>query len=77
MDHVDIEVSRDQGHIYIFTGDGDLIEMHVPGRRDSVVEAMRARPPSLVILSGAVEEEHIAEALTELGHEVTLAAAIG
>lgn len=80
MDHVDIDVSEGEdgsGHILIFTDAGELIEMHVPAKRESVIQALRARPPSVIMISGGSDDAPLAKSLEELGHEVTLAASIG
>ncbi len=70
MDHVDIEVA--EGSILIFTDDGEMIEVQVEPKSESVIKVMSSRPPSKVTVHGAHEDEaELVLALQKLGHEAT------
>jgi len=72
MDHVDIEVS--EGSILIFTDAGEMIEMQVEPKSESVIKVMSSRPPSMVTVHGAEDEAYLVAALRELGHEANASA---
>jgi hypothetical protein len=74
MDHVDIEVS--DGSILIFTDDGGMLEMTVEPGSEGVIKVMSSRPPSSITVSGADDEGRLVHALEELGHEVSMKAAV-
>jgi len=74
MDHVDIEVA--EGSILIFTAAGEMIELQVEPRSESVIKVMSSRPPSMVTVHGADDDASLVAALRELGHEATATAPI-
>jgi hypothetical protein len=65
MDHVDIEVA--EGSILIFTAAGEMIELQVEPRSESVIK---------VTVHGADDDASLVAALRELGHEATATASI-
>jgi hypothetical protein len=78
MEHIDIEVSANEGSILIFTDDGELIEMHVEPSPESIVKAISTRPPASIAISGAgdASNQRIAKSLEQLGHEVNVHASV-
>lgn len=72
MDHIAIEVTEHEGAILIFTDGGQLIELHVPPRLDSIVSAIFARPPAAITVSGDAASAALCETLEDLGHEVSV-----
>jgi hypothetical protein len=69
MDHVDIEVA--EGSILIFTDAGEMLELQVEPKSESVIKVMSSRPPSTVTVHGADDDADLVAALQKLGHEAT------
>jgi hypothetical protein len=72
MEHIDIEVSESDSSILIFTEEGELIEMHVPPRSESIVAAISTRPPASIAVSAWKDSERLVRSLRDLGHDVSL-----
>jgi hypothetical protein len=72
MDLIDIEISELEGFILIWTNDGELIQLQVAPRFESIVSAIFARPRASISIRGVAANDVLVETLCELGHDVRL-----
>ena len=73
MEHIGIDVHKNQSQICILTSDGELIEKRIRTTRERFQVVLGAREPAQILIESATESEWVARCLEELGHEVVVA----
>ncbi len=73
MEHVGIDVHKNQSQICILTPEGELIEKRILTQRVRFAAVFGDRPRSRILIEAATESEWVARCLEELGHEVVVA----
>ena len=72
MEHVGIDVHKNQSQICILTADGELLEKRIQTRRDRFA-AVLGGPSRTILIEASTESEWVARCLEELGHRVLVA----
>ena len=70
MEHVGIDVHKNQSQICILTSEGELIEKRILTQRGRFAAVFGDRPRARILIEAATESEWVARCLEELGHEV-------
>jgi transposase len=73
MEHVGIDVHKNQSQICILTPEGELIEKRILTQRVRFAAVFGDRPRARILIEAATESEWVAGCLEELGHEVIVA----
>ena len=73
MEHIGIDVHKNQSQICILTPEGELIEKRICTERRRFAEFLGDRAPSRVVIEAATESEWVARCVESLGHEVIVA----
>ncbi len=73
MEHVGIDVHKNESQICRLSEDGEIIERRVATRHDRFAEVLGALPRARVLIEASTESEWVARCLEELGHEVIVA----
>ena len=73
MEHVGIDVHKNQSQICILTPEGELIEKRILTQRGRFAAVFGDRPQARIVIEAATESEWVARCLEELGHEVIVA----
>jgi len=73
MDHIGIDVHKNQSQVCIFKGSGERIEQRILTDRVRFAEVFGGRPGARILLEASTESEWVARCLEELGHEVIVA----
>ena len=73
MEHIGIDVHKNQSQICILTAEGELIEKRICTERGRFAAFLGDRAPSRVIIEAATESEWVARCVESLGHEVIVA----
>jgi len=73
MEHVGIDVHKNQSQICILTPEGELIEKRILTQRGRFAAVLGDRPRARILIEAATESEWVARCLEELGHEVIVA----
>jgi transposase len=73
MEHIGIDVHRNQSQICILTEQGELIERRIQSDRARFREVLGSRPPARVLIEASTESEWVARCLEAAGHEVIVA----
>ena len=73
MEHVGIDVHKNQSQICILTSEGELIEKRILTQRGRFAAVFGDRPRARILIEAATESEWVARCLEELGHEVIVA----
>ena len=73
MEHVGIDVHRNQSQICIITSEGEMIEKRVSTERARFGTALSSHPGARILIESSTESEWVARCLEELGHEVIVA----
>jgi len=73
MEHIGIDVHKNQSQICILTGEGELIEKRIRTERGRFAALLGDRAPSRIVLEAATESEWVARCVESLGHEVIVA----
>jgi transposase len=73
MEHIGIDVHKNQSQICILTADGELIEKRIRTTRERLRSVLGRRETAQILIESATESEWVARCLEELGHEVIVA----
>ena len=73
MEHIGIDVHKNQSQICILTPEGELIEKRICTERGRFAAFLGDREPSRVVIEAATESEWVARCVESLGHEVIVA----
>ena len=73
MEHVGIDVHKNQSQICIITSDGELIETRIGTARDRFEVVFGSHPRARILVESSTESEWVARCLEGLGHEVIVA----
>ena len=72
MEHIGIDVHKNQSQICILTSDGELIEKRIVTERGRFAAVFGSRPRTLILIEASTESEWVARCLEALGHEVVV-----
>jgi len=73
MDHIGIDVHKNQSQVCIIKESGERIEQRILTDRVRFAEVFGGRPGTRILLEASTESEWVARCLEELGHEVIVA----
>lgn len=73
MEHIGIDVHKNQSQICILTSDGELIEKRIRTTRERFQTVLGQQKHTKILIESATESEWVARCLEELGHEVIVA----
>lgn len=73
MEHIGIDVHKNQSQICVLTVDGELIEKRILTQRGRFAAVFGSRSRARILIEAATESEWVARCLEELGHEVIVA----
>ena len=72
MEHIGIDVHKNQSQICILTSEGELIEKRVVTERRRFAGVFGSRARALILIEASTESEWVARCLEALGHEVVV-----
>jgi len=72
MEHIGIDLHKNQSQICILTADGELIEKRIRTDRQRFGAVLGPRPQSRVLIEASTESEWVARCLESLGHDVVI-----
>jgi len=73
MDHIGIDVHKNQSQICILTADAELIEKRIRTDRDRFAAVLGSRPTATILIEASTESEWVARCLESQGHKVIVA----
>ena len=73
MEHIGIDLHKNQSQICILAQDGELIEKRIRTGRDRFESVLGARPRARILIEATTESEWVARCLEAQGHEVVVA----
>ncbi len=73
MEHIGIDVHKNQSQICILTSEGELIEKRIVTDRKRFATVFESRSRDRILIEASTESEWVACCLEELGHEVIVA----
>ena len=73
MDHIGIDVHKNESQICIGPDQGEVQEPRIATRRDRFAAALGDRPRARILIEASTESEWVARCLEALGHEVIVA----
>jgi transposase len=73
MDHIGIDLHKNQSQLCILTEDGELIEKRIGTTRPRFAAELGNRAKARIFVEASTESEWVARCLEELGHEVIVA----
>ena len=73
MDHVGIDVHKQESQICILTEAGELIEQRIHTEPQRFAAVLGDRPRARILIEASTESEWVARCLEALGHEVIVA----
>jgi transposase len=73
MEHIGIDVHKNESRICMQTEAGEILEPRVLTRRDRFAAVLGDRPRARILIEASTESEWVARCLEELGHEVIVA----
>jgi transposase len=73
MEHLGIDVHKNESQICALTEEGEILERRILTRRDRFAEVLGPRPRARILIEASTESEWVARCLEELGHEVIVA----
>ncbi len=73
MEHIGIDVHKNQSQICILTSEGELIEKRIVTDRKRFATVFEFRSRDRILIEASTESEWVARCLEELGHEVIVA----
>ena len=73
MEHIGIDVHKNQSQICALTSDGELIEKRINTERGRFATVFGSRPRARILIEASTESEWVARCLENLGHEVIVA----
>ena len=72
MEHIGIDVHKNQSQICILTSEGELIEKRIVTGRGRFAAVFGSRPGARILIEASTESEWVARCLEALGHEVVV-----
>ena len=72
MEHIGIDVHKNQSQICILTREGELIEKRIVTERRRFAAVLGSRPRARILIEASTESEWVARCLEALGHEVVV-----
>ena len=73
MEHIGIDVHKNQSQVCILTADAELIEKRIRTDRDRFAAVLGCRPRARILIEASTESEWVARCLEAHGHEVIVA----
>ena len=73
MDHIGIDVHKNQSQICILTADAELIEKRIRTDRDRFAAVLGSRQRAKILIEASTESEWVARCLESQGHKVIVA----
>jgi transposase len=73
MEHIGIDVHKNESQICRLTVDGEVIEKRIATRHDRFAAVLGPLPRARILIEASTESEWVARCLEELGHEVIVA----
>jgi transposase len=73
VEHIGIDVHKNQSQVCILTPDAELIEKRIRTDRDRFAAVLGRRPRAKILIEASTESEWVARCLEALGHEVIVA----
>jgi transposase len=73
MEHVGIDVHKNESQICHLTELGELLEQRIATRRDRFAALLGQTPRARILIEASTESEWVARCLEDLGHEVIVA----
>ena len=73
MEHIGIDLHKNESQICRLTEDGEIIEQRIATRRDRLAAVLGMWPRARILIEASTESEWVARCLEELGHEVIVA----
>jgi transposase len=73
VEHIGIDVHKNQSQICIITSEGELIEKRVSTERERFEAVLGSYPETRILIEASTESEWVARCLEGLGHEVIVA----
>lgn len=73
MEHVGIDVHKNQSQICIFTEAGEVLHQRIHTNRQRFAAVFAERPTARILIEASTESEWVAQCLEVLGHEVIVA----
>lgn len=73
MEHIGIDVHKNQSQICILTPGGELIEKRISTERARFAAVLHGRSAARILIEASTESEWVARCLEGLGHEVIVA----
>jgi transposase len=73
VEHIGIDVHKNQSQVCILTADAELIEKRIRTDRDRFTAALGSRPRAKILIEASTESEWVARCLEAHGHEVIVA----
>ena len=73
MEHIGIDVHKNQSQICILSAEGELIEKRVATEQNQFEAAFGSHPGAQILIEASTESEWVARCLEELGHKVIVA----
>ena len=73
MEHIGIDVHKNQSQVCILTADAELVEKRIRTDRDRFAAVLGCRPRAKILIEASTESEWVARCLEAQGHEVVVA----
>ena len=73
MEHIGIDVHKNQSQICILTPEGELIEKRIVTGQGRFAAVLSSRPRARILIEASTESEWVARCLEGFGHEVIVA----
>jgi len=73
VEHLGIDVHKNQSQICILTAEGELIDKRICTERKRFAAVLGSRPRARILIEASTESEWVARCLEGLGHEVIVA----
>ena len=70
MNHVAMDVHKNESQIAIVTAEGELIEKHIRTKRSRLQAGLGVRSPARILIEASTENEWVARCLEKLSHGV-------
>ena len=73
MEHIGIDVHKNESQICRLTEEGEILEQRIATRRDRWAAVLGKLPRARVLIEASTESEWVTRCLEDLGHEVIIA----
>jgi hypothetical protein len=73
MEHVGIDVHKNQSQICLLTEAGEVLHQRIHTQRERFVAVFAERPQARILIEASTESAWVAQCLDALGHEVIVA----